>query len=137
MSLGDHDRGRGVSDSLTLGYKRAIRSTCWLVSEFEDEEEGLLPAAMLFFFASRDSLRHLGPQGNLGLQLLEGHPVMRHTFPVRILKSSPVNYSLRVTLPFVFYKGKKDICIVYGVFLAHCQMFDKLLLGRRHQFSYD
>ena len=76
MSLGDHDRGRGVSDSLTLGYKRAIRSTCWLVSEFEDEEEGLLPAAMLFFFASRDSLRHLGPQGNLGLQLLEGHPVI-------------------------------------------------------------
>lgn len=28
------------------------------MSEFEDEEEGLMPAAMLFFFASRDSLRH-------------------------------------------------------------------------------
>ena len=50
LSLGDHDLGKGVSDSSTLGYNRAIRSTCWLVSEFEDEE--LLPAAMLLFALS-------------------------------------------------------------------------------------
>ena len=48
LSLGDHERGKVVSDSSTLGYNWAIRSTCWLVSEFEDEQVGLLPAAILF-----------------------------------------------------------------------------------------
>ena len=59
--MGDQDLGKGVSDSSTLGYNRAIRSTCWLVSKFEDEE--LLPAAMLLFvqaIASRGSAKEPG-----------------------------------------------------------------------------
>lgn len=53
LSLGDHDRGKVVSDSSTLGYNWAIRSTCWFASEFEDEQVGLLPAAILVSGFSR------------------------------------------------------------------------------------
>ena len=69
--MGDQDLGKGVSDSSTLGYNRAIRSTCWLVSKFEDEE--LLPAAMLLFvqaIASRGSAKEPGTlPGGAGPQI--------------------------------------------------------------------
>jgi len=72
--LGDQDLGKGVSHSSTLGYNRAIRSTCWLVSKFEDEE--LLPAAMLLFvqaIASRGSAKELGKlHGSAGPRTFKG-----------------------------------------------------------------
>lgn len=63
MSLDDQDLGRGVLVSSTFGYNRVIRSTCWFVSEFEDEVQ--LPAAILQSYLP-SPLRHRGVQVSMG-----------------------------------------------------------------------
>ena len=63
LSLDDQDLGRGVLVSSTFGYNRVIRSTCWFVSEFEDEVQ--LPAAILQSYLP-SPLRHRGVQVSMG-----------------------------------------------------------------------
>lgn len=88
LSLGDHDRGKGVSDSSTLGYNRAIRSTCRLVSEFEDEEVELLPAAMLVIAVRAYPLRHRDAQSNVG-------PLKPQVAQARDFSLNPISFFIR------------------------------------------